>query len=103
MAELNYTQEHPTTLFEDNQSAITLARNPVYHVRSKHIDIQYHFVCEKIESKEIKISYMITDEMIADTLTKPLTQLKFAKLINKMDCIINAISRLTITDIKIDQ
>src|SRR5665213_2460535 len=72
LAELNYTQERPTTLFEDNQSAIALARNPVHHARSKHIDIQHHFVREKIESKEIEISYMATDEMITDALTKPL-------------------------------
>ena len=84
LAELNYTQECPTTLFEDNQSAIALARNPVHHARSKHIDIQHHFVREKIESKEIEISYMATDEMIADALTKPLARPKFAKLINEM-------------------
>ena len=52
---------------------IALARNPVHHARSKHIDIQHHFVREKIESKEIEISYMTTDEMIADALTKSLT------------------------------
>ena len=56
LAELNYTQECSTTLFEDNQSAIALAKNPVHHTRSKHIDIQHHFVREKIESKEIEIS-----------------------------------------------
>ena len=84
LAELNYTQERPTTLFEDNQSAIALARNPVHHARSKHIDIQHHFVREKIESKEIEISYMATDEMIADVHTKPLARPKFAKLINEM-------------------
>ena len=72
LAELNYTQEHATTLFEDNQSTIVLARNPVHHARSKHIDIQHHFIREKIESNEIEISYKSTDDMIADALTKPL-------------------------------
>ena len=84
LAELNYTQECSTTLFKDNQLAITLVKNPVNHMQSKHINIQYHFVCEKIESKEIEISYMATDEMIADALTKLLAQPKFAKLINEM-------------------
>ena len=51
---------------------ITFVKNSVHHARSKHIDIQHHFVREKIESKEIEISYMATDEMIADALTKPL-------------------------------
>ena len=82
--ELNYTQLCATTLFEDNQSAIALAKNPIHHARSKHIDIQYHFIREKIESKEIEISYISTDEMIADALTKPLACPKFAKSIKEM-------------------
>ena len=84
LAELNYTQERATTLFEDNQSAIALAKNPVHHARSKHIDIQHHFICEKIESNEIEISYKSTDDMIADALTKPLARPRFAKLIDEM-------------------
>ena len=84
MAELNYTQERATTLFEDNQSAIALAKNPVHHARSKHIDIQHHFIREKIESNEIEISYKSTDDMIADALTKPLARPRFAKLIDEM-------------------
>jgi len=84
LAELNYTQERATTLFEDNQSAIALAKNPVHHARSKHIDIQHHFIREKIESNEIEISYKSTDDMIADALTKPLARPRFAKLIDEM-------------------
>ena len=84
MAELNYNQEHATTLFEDNQSAIALAKNPVHHARSKHIDIQHHYIREKIESKEIDINYMSTDEMIADALTKPLARPKFSKFVADM-------------------
>ena len=82
LAELNYNQEHATTLFEDNQSAIALAKNPVHHVRSKHIDIQHHYIREKIESKEI--DFMSTDEMIADALTKPLARPKFSKFVADM-------------------
>ena len=84
LAELNYPQEGATTLFEDNQSAIALAKNPVHHARSKHIDIQHHYIREKIESKEIDINYMPTDAMIADALTKPLARPKFSKFVAEM-------------------
>ena len=82
LAELNYHQQGVTILFEDNQSAIALAKNPVHHAWSKHIDIQHHFIWEKIESNEIEVSYMPTDDMIADALTKPLAHAKFVKFAN---------------------
>jgi len=82
--ELGFKQHHPTTLFEDNQSAIALAKNPVYHMQSKHIDIQYHFTREKLESNEIELVYKPTIEMIADALTKPLTRPKLEPLVIKM-------------------
>src|SRR5271163_3702934 len=84
LAELNYTQEHATTLFEDNQSAIALTKNPIHHARSKHIDIQHHFIREKIKSNKIEVSYMPTDDMIADALTKLLACTKFIKFANAM-------------------
>ncbi len=82
--ELGFNQNDAITLFEDNQSAMAFAKYPVYHARSKHIDIQYHFIREKIESKEIEVSYITTDDMIADALTKPLARPKFAKFIGQM-------------------
>ncbi|TPX52123.1 DNA-directed DNA polymerase, partial [Powellomyces hirtus] len=54
----------PTTIYEDNQSCISLAMNPVHHARTKHIDIRHH--------KEIHLEYLPTAEMVADSLTKPL-------------------------------
>ena len=82
--ELGYLPNCATTLFEDNQSAIALAKNPINHARSKHIDIQHHFIREKVESKVIDIVYMATDEMIADALTKPLARPRLEMLIAKM-------------------
>jgi hypothetical protein len=79
LRELGYTQNQATTIFEDNQSCINLAKNPVHHARSKHIDIQHHFIREKIISKEIHLEYTPTEEMIADIFTKPLAGPKFLK------------------------
>ena len=60
----------PTTIYSDSQSAIQLSKNPSYHARTKHIDIQYYFVREKIEAEQIKLVYQHTSQLLADCLTK---------------------------------
>jgi hypothetical protein len=59
-------------LFIDNQSAIALCRNPVFHDRSKHIDVRYHFIQECIEEGSIIVRYMAMMEQLVDLLTKAL-------------------------------
>ena len=76
---IGYPQHVPTPLFGDNQSAIRLVKNPEYHKRTKHIDIQYHFIREKFEHGEIDISYISTDLQLADILTKALPRDKFER------------------------
>uniref|UniRef100_A0AAV1V3K5 Integrase catalytic domain-containing protein n=1 Tax=Peronospora matthiolae TaxID=2874970 RepID=A0AAV1V3K5_9STRA len=67
-----------TTIYEDNQGCIALAKNPVYHARTKHIDIKYHFLRDKVEEGVIELEYMPTEAMIADGLTKALGLTKHA-------------------------
>ena len=76
--------ESPTQVNEDNQGAIAMAKNPVAHARTKHIDIRYHFVREAIQDKEIVVKYIPTHEMIADILTKALPRQQFVKLMYLM-------------------
>jgi len=61
-----------TQLYGDNQGAIALTENPVYHFRTKHIDVSYHYVRELIATNEIKIDYIESKKMLADVLTKGL-------------------------------
>lgn len=84
LAELGFRTQEPTIIHEDNQSAIALAKNPVYHARSKHIDIQHHFIRDKVESGEVDLSYTPTENMIADVLTKPLPKTRFRDLVISM-------------------
>jgi hypothetical protein len=60
------------TFFVDNNSTIALMKNPVFHGRSKHIDIKYHFIRECVERGQISVKRVCTNEQKADALTKPL-------------------------------
>jgi hypothetical protein len=82
-------QKGPTCINCDNQSAIKLAHNPVYHARSKHIELQHHFVREKIESKEIDLIYCNTSDNVADIFTKPLGKIKFEVFRSKLGVVEN--------------
>lgn len=70
----------PVVIYIDNKSAIDLARNPVFHGRSKHIDVGYHFIRECVERGEIVIKHVCTENQRADVLTKAMTTVKFEKM-----------------------
>ena len=72
--DLGQPQHMATVLFEDNQGCIAMAANPVLHKRSKHIDIRYHFVRERVASGEIELRYIPTQQQQADLLTKALSK-----------------------------
>ena len=67
----------PTTIFEDNQAAIAISSNPASHGRTKHFDVAQLFVRERVKTNEVALKYISTKDMVADTLTKPLTRAKF--------------------------
>jgi len=85
MGELGFRPQGPTIIYEDNQSTIALARNPVHHGRSKHIDIQHHFIRDKVESREIELIYKPTVDMVADAMTKALPRPAFSKFVVHMN------------------
>ena len=73
-----FDQELETTLIHcDNQSYIKLSENPVFHDRSKHIEIKYHYIRDMVQRGAVKLLYLVTEEQIANVLTKPLVRLKF--------------------------
>ena len=72
ISEISNKEPTAITLFVDNNSAIALMKNPVFHGRSKHIDIKYHFIRECVERGEIIVKRVGTNEQKADALTKAL-------------------------------
>jgi hypothetical protein len=67
-------------LLVDNKSAIALCKNPVFHERTKHIDIKYHFIRSCYEEGQLDIDYTRTEEQLADILTKALGFVRFIEL-----------------------
>jgi hypothetical protein len=56
----------------------------VFHDRSKHIEIKYYFIHDKVQKGEVKLQYISTNEQTTDILTKPLSKIKFAYLRDKL-------------------
>ncbi|CAI5746401.1 unnamed protein product [Peronospora destructor] len=71
-------------IYEDNQGSIALAKNPEFHKRTKHIDIRYHFVREKVETGEVLLEYCPTQDMLADMMTKPIVAVQFEVLRSRL-------------------
>jgi hypothetical protein len=66
-----------TVILCDNQSCIKMTENPVFHDKSKHIEIRYHYIRDMVQRGAVKLQYVGTDEQVADVLTKPLSRVKF--------------------------
>ena len=80
LAELKGEEANTVTLKIDNESAIALSKNPVFHDRSKHIDIRYHFIRECVEEDRVRLQSIGTTEQLADILTKALGRAHFCEM-----------------------
>ncbi|GJR05113.1 putative mitochondrial protein [Tanacetum coccineum] len=69
-----------TYIFCDSNSAVMLSRNPVYHGRTKHVEIKHHFIRKLIEKQDANLKIRRTEEKLADVFTKSLSQLKHEDL-----------------------
>ena len=61
----------------DNTSAISITKNLVQHLRTKHIDVRHHFIRDHVEKGDVSISFIPTDLQLADIFTKPLAEERF--------------------------
>lgn len=80
---LSYISEvkaDPVILYINNRSAIDLTKNQVFHGRSKHIDVRYHFIRECVEQGSIVVKHVMSNEQRADILTKAFHTVKFENM-----------------------
>ena len=80
LEDLGYPQEGSTIIKCDNTSAISIAKNPVQHGRTKHIPVKYHSLREFEENGEVRLEYIKTEDNLADFFTKPLPKARFETL-----------------------
>ena len=85
LAEINYeSSDEPMVIYEDNQSAIAMAKAPQFHGRTKHVSIKYHFIRDEMLKGSVDVIYCPTTDMVADALTKGLLKEQFVKLRQRM-------------------
>jgi hypothetical protein len=78
-SDLGQLVDAPVVIYYDNINSILLANNPVYHARTKHIEVYYHFIRKKNLAKEIDLIHVSTKDQVADIFTKALGTNKLRK------------------------
>ncbi|KAK3004952.1 hypothetical protein RJ639_020199 [Escallonia herrerae] len=85
LAEIGYSSKSSMNMFCDNKSAIQIAENPVQHDRTKHVEVDRHFIKEKLEAKIIRFPFVKSEEQLADILTKAVSSKVFHNSLDKLD------------------
>ncbi|KAK9077447.1 hypothetical protein SSX86_005784 [Deinandra increscens subsp. villosa] len=84
LRELRVKVSAAPVLWCDNLGATYLTVNPIFHARTKHVEVDYHFVREQVARGNLRVHFISTDDQIADVFTKPLTSQRFASLRSKL-------------------
>jgi hypothetical protein len=80
LEKIEVEEKTATVIMCDNSSTIQLSKNPVFHGKSKHIDVKFHFLRDLVNDGVIKLIYCASENQIADIMTKPLKLEQFEKL-----------------------
>lgn len=84
LTELIFEPKDPMKLFCDNKDAIDISHNPVQHYITKHIEVDQHFIKEKLDSKVISLSFVRSHEQVANILTKAVASKEFNMALGKL-------------------
>jgi hypothetical protein len=78
--EMKLKTHEPIVLYQDNQGCIKVTVNPEFHKRTKHIDVRYHYVRQKVKEGVIRLTYVHTKANVADIFTKAMPKIDFERL-----------------------
>lgn len=84
MTEIGLHSTIMPTIYCDNIGATYLSANPVFHLRMKHLSLDYHFVREQVQAKTLRVSHISSADQLADALTKPLPRTRFVEFTSKI-------------------
>ncbi|XP_019196186.1 PREDICTED: uncharacterized protein LOC109190187 [Ipomoea nil] len=87
LRELGLHDVKPSSIWCDNLGATYLCANPVFHARTKHVEIDYHFVCDKVPFGDFVVNFVSTKDQLADFFTKPLSGPRFSTLRAKLNMV----------------
>ena len=85
MTEMGFSPVGPSKLKCDNKTAISISENPVQHDRTKHVEVDRHFIKEKLEDNTIELPYVKSEDQLADILTKAVAGRIFAEILSKLN------------------
>ncbi|KAJ0625451.1 putative RNA-directed DNA polymerase [Helianthus annuus] len=84
LTEVGFPPTEPTRIMCDNKAAIQISENPVQHDRTKHVEVDRHFIKEKLESGILELPFVRSEDQLADILTKAVNERIFSKCLNKL-------------------
>ena len=84
LRDLGTFRPQPPLLWCDNVSALAIASNPVFHTQTKHIEVDYHFVCERVLRRDLLVKFFSTHDQLANIFTKSLPSPRFHQLTSKL-------------------
>jgi hypothetical protein len=84
LTELGFTPTSEMELFCDNKSAIAISHDPVQHDRTKHVEVDRHFIKENLEEKIIRFPFVKSEDQLADILTKAVSSKEFYNSLDKL-------------------
>jgi hypothetical protein len=84
LSDLHFSSDPMTILWCDNLGATYLSVNPIFHARTKHVEVDYHFVRDRVAKKEIAVRFISSQDQLADVLTKPLPHASFTYFRSKL-------------------